>query len=69
MRETDEILYSRFLREGQEGDLRILLERHREGLTLFLYGYDDGRFAPQDNATRAQIAAVIVRYIESVLSE
>ena len=32
-------------------------------------GYDDGRFAPQDNATRAQIAAVIVRYIESVLSE
>ena len=32
-------------------------------------GYEDGRFAPQDNATRAQIAAVIVRYIESVLSE
>lgn len=39
MRETDEILYSRFLREGQEKDLRVLLERHREGLTLFLYGY------------------------------
>ena len=32
-------------------------------------GYDDGRFAPKDNATRAQIAAVIVRFIESVLSE
>ena len=39
MRETDEILYGRFLREGQEKDLRVLLERHREGLTLFLYGY------------------------------
>ena len=39
MHETDELLYGRFLREGQEGDLRVLLERHREGLTLFLYGY------------------------------
>ena len=32
-------------------------------------GYENGRFAPKDNATRAQIAAVIVRFIESVLSE
>ncbi|MBQ3390765.1 MAG: RNA polymerase sigma factor [Firmicutes bacterium] len=39
MRESDEILYDRFLKEGRENDLRILLERHREGLTLFLYGY------------------------------
>lgn len=39
MRETDEILYRRFLKEGQEQDLRVLLERYREGLTLFLFGY------------------------------
>ena len=39
MHETDEILYRRFLREEQEEDLRILLERHREGLTLFLFGF------------------------------
>ena len=39
MHETDEILYRRFLREEQEEDLRVLLERHREGLTLFLFGF------------------------------
>ncbi len=39
MHETDEILYSRFLREEREEDLRVLLERHREGLTLFLFGF------------------------------
>lgn len=39
MRESDEILYRRFMAEGDEADLRTLLERHREGLTLFLYGY------------------------------
>ena len=39
MHETDEILYRRFLREEQEEDLSILLERHREGLTLFLFGF------------------------------
>ena len=38
MHETDENLYRRFLREGNEEDLRILLERHRESLTLFLNG-------------------------------
>ena len=38
MFETDETIYRRFLLEGREDDLRILLERHREGLTLFLHG-------------------------------
>ena len=39
MNETDETLYARYLREGDNEDLRVLLERHRERLTLFLYGY------------------------------
>ena len=39
MFESDEIVYSRFLDRGDEDDLRLLLERHRESLTLFLYGY------------------------------
>ena len=39
MYETDETIYSRFLLNGKSDDLRILLERHRESLTLFLYGY------------------------------
>ncbi|MBR6312930.1 MAG: RNA polymerase sigma factor [Oscillospiraceae bacterium] len=38
MQETDEIIYSRFLRKQSEDDLRLLLERHRESLTLFLNG-------------------------------
>ena len=37
--ESDETVYSRFLTEHNEWDLRILLERHAEGLTLFLYGH------------------------------
>ena len=39
MRETDEAIYRRFLAEHREDDFRVLLERHREGLVLFLYGY------------------------------
>ena len=39
LREKDEILYRRFLSERSENDLRILLERHRESLLLFLMGY------------------------------
>lgn len=37
--EKDEIIYSRFLKERNEKDLRLLLERYSESLTLFLYGY------------------------------
>lgn len=37
--EKDESLYIRFLTERDEDALRILLERYRERLTLFLYGY------------------------------
>lgn len=37
--EKDEIVYRRFLADRSEGDLRILLERHRESLLLFLLGY------------------------------
>ncbi len=36
---TDEELYDRFLAHHRESDLKSLLERHRESLTLFLYGY------------------------------
>ena len=39
MHETDEQIYSRFLAEGCEDDLRILLERHRDGLILFLFSF------------------------------
>ena len=37
--EKDEDVYRRFLAERSENDLRILLERHRESLLLFLLGY------------------------------
>lgn len=39
MQESDETLYGRFMAEKNENDLRILLERHRESLILFLNGY------------------------------
>ena len=39
MIETDEVLYSRFLAERSEDDFRILLERHKESMILFLNGY------------------------------
>lgn len=38
MHEADEIIYRRFLASRAEEDFRILLDRHRESLTLFLYG-------------------------------
>lgn len=37
-RETDEIIYSRYLADRDEDDLRELLERHRDSLTLFIFG-------------------------------
>ena len=37
--ESDEVVYSRFLEKQNENDLRILLERHRESLILFLHGF------------------------------
>ena len=39
MHPTDEALYRVYLAEGSEDALRELLVRHRESLTLFLYGY------------------------------
>lgn len=39
MPESDELLYRRFLADRSEEALKTLLQRHREGLTLFLYGY------------------------------
>ena len=46
MAETDEDIYRRYLAQGSENDLRALLLRHREGLTLFAAGIvgnlDDG---------------------------
>lgn len=38
MRETDEQLYNSFLQNKNNEDLRELLERHRNNLTLFLFG-------------------------------
>ena len=38
MVETDESLYCRYLEYRRNEDLKILLERYREGLTLFLFG-------------------------------
>ena len=39
MNETDEKLYMRFLENGDSDDLRVLLERYNESLTLFIYGF------------------------------
>ena len=39
MIESDEAIYRRFLTEQKEEDFRILLERHKESLMLFLYGF------------------------------
>ena len=39
MNESDEKIYSRFLAEKNEQDLLILIERHKESLTLFLNGF------------------------------
>ena len=38
MHEDDERIYSRFLKERDDRDLCLLLERHRESLFLFLLG-------------------------------
>lgn len=38
MYESDETIYFRFLDEGANDDMRELMRRHRESLTLFLYG-------------------------------
>ena len=37
--DNDEVIYSRFLKERNEEDLRILLVRHKDPLLFFLYGY------------------------------
>ena len=39
MIETDEVIYRRFLAERHEEDFRTLLERHKDGLILFLNSY------------------------------
>lgn len=39
MVESDEIIYKRFLTEHKEDDFRILLERHKESLILFLMSF------------------------------
>lgn len=36
---SDEALYEQYLKRGDNEALRCLLERHREGLTLFLFGF------------------------------
>jgi len=37
--ESDESIYSRFLEKRQEEDMTLLLQRHREGLFLFINGF------------------------------
>ena len=39
MPETDEAIYRRFLKYRSEDDMRLLFDRHRESLILFLIGY------------------------------
>ena len=39
MIENDELIYSRYLAEHNEDDFRVLLERHKESLMLFLYNF------------------------------
>lgn len=39
MERSDEALYARYLASGDEDAFRVLLERHREGLTLFLRSF------------------------------
>lgn len=39
MEMSDEALYAQYLKRSDNEALRCLLERHREGLTLFLFGY------------------------------
>jgi len=39
MNESDEVIYERFLKMHRGDDFRILLERHREKLILFINGY------------------------------
>ena len=39
MERTDETLCQAYLKQGDQDALRCLLERHREGLTLFLFGF------------------------------
>ena len=39
MGESDELIYSRYLAEHNDDDFRILLERHKESLMLFLYSF------------------------------
>ena len=39
MIENDELIYSRYLAEHNEDDFRVLLERHKENLMLFLYSF------------------------------
>lgn len=39
MIESDELIYCRYLAEYNEDDFRILLDRHKESLMLFLYSY------------------------------
>jgi len=37
--ETDEIVYSRYLKSGDNEDLKALFIRYREELTFFIYGF------------------------------
>lgn len=39
MVETDELVYNRYLTSHNENDIRILLERHKDSLVLFLMGF------------------------------
>ncbi|MBQ9827069.1 MAG: RNA polymerase sigma factor [Lachnospiraceae bacterium] len=64
MNEADEVIYIRFLEERNEEDLKTLLERHRDSLVLFLYGYihnmDDAEDLMMD--TFATIVSGNVKY-------
>lgn len=66
MQEKDEIIYDRYAREHGEADLRVLFDRYRDSLMMFLYSYtvnmDDAEELMMD--TFAALAAGKARYRE-----
>ena len=66
MTETDGQMYIRFLRDDDQDALRVIFEKYRESVTLFLYGIvqneDDAEELMMD--TFAILASGTARYKE-----
>ena len=72
MVESDELIYSRFLADHNEEDFRVLLERHRESLMLFIYSFvhnmDDAEDLMIDAFARIMMKKPAIRLDRSALS-